>query len=294
MAALTFRRPSAVSTALTTQGQTTMTVKVQRFVAGDQGANPLFDQGNPPPPVAFEVGAETEFTLQRMGRSVATYAADLSAAEPGAAGNARQSQTIAAISQLLYWMNKWLGGPLAGQVGFKSVLQIADEANRTNKSTDLAVDVAARRLLTEVWTRGEGAGEGIDCLLGNDQMLRSLMTTAGDTPNCGLWIDRRSGLNVYHYLGIPFYRVPFPHKIIPETSEPDPTRGWLVGANLGPMGLQMVHVTGTAESRGIQLDVQPLDAAAGTVVQLVQAALTPVLWDPYGILGFDSVAYSAS
>lgn len=100
-------------------------------------------------------------------------------------------------------------------------------------------------------------------------------------------------MNVYHYLGIPFYRVPFPHKIILETSEPDPTRGWLVGANLGPMGLQMVHVTGTAESRGIQLDVQPLDAAAGTVVQLVQAALTPVLWDPYGILGFDSVAYSA-
>ena len=291
LAALSFVRPSAVSTTLTAQGQTTMKVKVQRFVGEDQGANPAFDQGNPPPPTAFDLDDEKEFTLQRMGRTVATYASDLHAAEPGAAGDARQSQALAAISQLLYWMNVWLGGPLAGQVGFKSVLQLAEEASRTDKSTALNVDVASQRLLTEVWTRGDGAGDGISCLLGNDRMLRSLMINAGDTPNCGYGEDRRSGMTVYHYLGIPFYRVPFPDKV--SDGIVDTSKGWLVGANLGPMGMQMIHVTGTSESRGIQRDVQPLDAAAGTVVQLVQAALTPVLWDPYGIKGYGNVADSS-
>jgi hypothetical protein len=86
--------------------------------------------------------------------------------------------------------------------------------------------VAAQRLLTEVWTRGDGAGDGISCLLGNDRMLRSLLFSAGNTPNCGYGEDRRSGMTVYHYLGIPFYRVPFPDKAM------DSSKGWLVGANL--------------------------------------------------------------
>lgn len=287
LAALSFVRPSAVSTSLDNDGQVVMKVEVESFKTADQGASPRFEGGNPPSPVEFGVNAKKEYVLQRLGRSVATYRTDLHAAEAGTVSNLQQTKVVTAISQLLYWMNVWLGGPEAGQPGFVSVLGVASGVSRIDPVANISVTAAARRLLTEVWTRGEGAGEGIHCLLGNSRMLRTLMSAAADTSNCGYWLDRRSGMTVYHYQGVPFYRVPFPD------TDAD-TKGWLVGANLGATGLQMVHVTGTSESRGLQLETQPIDASAGTVVQLVQGAMTPVLWDPFGIMAYGGIAYGVA
>ena len=287
--ALSFVRPSAVVSDLDTNGQVTLKVEVQNFKASGadpQGPNPFYGDGNPPASVTFAVDSKRSYELVRLGRSVSTYRSDSGAAEPGTAGDARQSQTTAAISQLIFWMNRWLGGPDSGQTGFASLLEIATNESRFNAALKPSVVSAADRLLTEVWTRGDGAGEGADCLVGNDRMLRSLITSAGSKPNCGFWRDVRSQAVVYHYLGKPFYRVPLPDGT-------DANSGWMCGLNLGSLGLQMIHVTGTAESRGIQLDVQPVDAASGTVVQLVHAAVTPVLWDPYGIFAYNNITYTA-
>ena len=66
-------------------------------------------------------------------------------------------------------------------------------------------------LIKQIFPNGVGVGEGIHALLGNSRLLRKLQGTAtGQKGMSGYRIDRRSGMFVYHYMGIPFYRCEVP------------------------------------------------------------------------------------
>ena len=98
--------------------------------------------------------------------------------------------------------------------------------------------------------------------------------------------DFRTGRNVFHYMGIPYYRT--------ETSETvGASGGRIYGANLGDTGLQMIYSYGSASTFGISVQETPVSVSTGTREITVQGAWTLVLWEPesiYELTGIDTTS----
>jgi len=120
--------------------------------------------------------------------------------------------------------------------------------------------------------------------VGNDTVLTALMQTATAKGNasCGWRHDPRTGLTVYHYLGIPYYRC----NIVSGAGEAE----YLFAANLGPTGLSLVHAYGTAETCGLEVEQEPTAPQTASRDILVHGAYALVVWDPGAIYGYKKVA----
>jgi hypothetical protein len=141
------------------------------------------------------------------------------------------------------------------------------------------VEKDARYCLSSVNPTGRGAGAGPCCLIGGPKVLRALMaSTSGQGASSGWRQDPRSGLNVYHYMGVPFYRASFD-----ETGDCP-----LFAANLGPTGLCLVHAFGTAESLGLELKDQGIEVSSGARVFLLHGAFALLAWEVEAICGISN------
>ncbi|MBL8677633.1 MAG: hypothetical protein JNK05_00590 [Myxococcales bacterium] len=146
---------------------------------------------------------------------------------------------------------------------------------------------AVRNLLVKVTPNGGGAGEGLHCLIGGPTVLRMLMATAtGQSGTSGWRTDSRTGLLVYHYMGIPFYRT-----AVGDTGEPLTAK--LYAANLGETGLQLVHAYGTPDSFGIEADELPITSNTASRAYTVHGAWALQLWEPEGIYEMTDIAITA-
>ncbi len=96
---------------------------------------------------------------------------------------------------------------------------------------------------------------------------------------------RRRGRDVYHYMGLPFYRAEFPD------SDPEGTEGFLLAMNLGPNGVHLLHAYGSAASLGLQVDPLPVNPSTGTTDYLVHGAFTITTWDPMAMYLAENVTY---
>jgi hypothetical protein len=120
-------------------------------------------------------------------------------------------------------------------------------------------------------------------------MVRSLMASPGGMTGSSGWrMDVRTGLNVYHYQGLPVYRCN-----LPDSSLEDPEIGYLLAANLGRDGLCLVHAYGTADTLGIQVDEEPAAPQQGQVRYAVHGAWAPFVFDPGAIICYGNVSYAA-
>ncbi len=147
--------------------------------------------------------------------------------------------------------------------------------------TPADVEYDVRLALASINPNGSGPGDGPHCLIGNALLLRKLMQLAsGQRGTSGWRHDPRSGLVVYHYMGIPFYRADV------ATSANLTT---LYAANLGPTGLNLVHAYGTPASFGLAVD--PIPGPQGQAVHdvAVHGAWALALWELEAAFSITSV-----
>ncbi len=144
------------------------------------------------------------------------------------------------------------------------------------RATDalLSPVAAALRCLASVCPNGHGAGEGPHCLIGNTDVLHALMASSVSIPECGWREDSRIGGLVYHFMGIPFYRV------AATTDGTEDPRSVIAAANFGTTGLALVHAYGSADSLGIQIDEEPVHASTASASFLVHGAFALMCWEP--------------
>ncbi|MBI5514554.1 MAG: hypothetical protein HY909_12340 [Deltaproteobacteria bacterium] len=150
-------------------------------------------------------------------------------------------------------------------------------------------DDYAIRLMQEVVASSRGAGEGAHCFLGNRDARRSLSLTptARNNGSCGMRMDPRSGLVVYHFLGLPFYLVDT-ETVPPVPPEVDPTTS-LYAAHLGPSGLQLIHGYGSFDTLGIQINEEPTISAKGARGFAVHGAWALGLGEPGALVRYTSL-----
>jgi hypothetical protein len=227
------------------------------------------------------------YTLVRMGLRVTALKVD-SAVSPSASQDPSAWRVVAATNRLLLGLDQAVGtGVVTASASF---LGFADLAAGTTPSqflngTGVSLDDAAANLLGLVSTTGRGLGEGVHCLVGNNAMLTALMKTPVSrfNGNCGWKLDPRTGLTVFHYIGVPFYRA----NIAPRAGGAD--GAYLFAANLGPTGLCMVHAYGTRESYGFEVDVESTNAAQLARDIVVHGAFQLVAWEDGAVYGYHSL-----
>lgn len=268
-------------------GGTATVLKVTRKNAVASGASYLYTdltaslgegpkaQTDPGPPPNF-----TDLPLVRLGLRVSVPRIDASVA-PAASKDAGIWRVEASASELLAELDKGLGqnlmdGAIVALKGLPtlSTLAIGAPANFAD---------AAVRLMTQVLATGRGAGEGTHCFLGNADALRMLASSATSQTNgsCAWRQDARTGQLVYHFLGVPFYRVNT-LTLASATS--------LYAAHLGPSGVQLVHAYGTAQTFGLQVDEEPTQSTSATRGLVVHGAWALAVWEPLALQHFAGLA----
>lgn len=254
---------------------TSLMVKVQ-WPLGPTSVN-FYDVGTPPEGVDGDLAEAFTFNVGRIGLTVDALQIDASVGVRGSSGNPLDQQVRSASVQTLRAIDHAIGR--SGGSGAFADLFTLTEAGALNRNAASSGDIEedARRALAEVCPSGGGAGEGPDCLIGSVYTLRALMATpSGQTGQSGWRRDPRTGLNIYHYMGIPFYRV--------GTDEAsDTTMGALYAANLGVTGCCLVYAYGTADSYGLQVDENPFSSTTGMRQLLVHGAYSLVIWEPEAI-----------
>jgi len=171
---------------------------------------------------------------------------------------------------------------------FKSLTKLAtDHPARVDVTAFPTAAQAAALAMSRVCPTGNGAGEGPHCLVGNDDMLRVLINSAFNASDCGWRRDARTGLIVYHHLGLPFYRAALPTTTV---AEPLSSTSSLYAVNLGVSGMALVHAYGTAESLGLQVDDEPTQTSAATQGLLVHGAWSLVAWEPEAFFACTNVS----
>lgn len=255
----------------------TLQVSVQRADASIT-AMPLYDASTPVPSGVTDLGTAETFTLARLGLKIAAMKVDAAAAPLNAARNPVEPRVRMATADLLRNLNTLLAVGDVGAPDFKSLNQLAtDHLTRIDVTLFASPAQAAARALPMVCPTGNGAGEGPHCLVGNDDMLAALMRSAVASSDCGWRRDARTGLFVYHYQGVPFYRAPLLTTVV---EDPPATVSPLFAINLGATGLALVHAYGTAESLGLQVDEEPTQTTTATQGLLVHGAWSLVAWEP--------------
>lgn len=277
--------------------ETNLLVQIQYF----KDEEPLYDPmmipvygstGSPAPKaVSTLTNSIITFSLARLGFYIKGARIDSEAASWEASGNPTSNRVSTAVNQLLTWIDYSLGHTTSMPASFDSLGALATKLGRISNipAGSPTLEQSAQRLLSEINPRGRGAGAGPHCLIGNARMMRSLMATESGTTGASGWFpDRRTGLLIYHYQGVPFYRADL------EDTNGDKTEGYLFAANLGPDGLHLVHAYGTAESYGVQIDEEPIVPSTAQVHYVVHGAWELVAFDSGAIKGYDDVTYTVA
>jgi hypothetical protein len=222
------------------------------------------------------------FDVARIGLRVTGLKID-SAVAPALSRDPSSWRVAAATNRLLQALDTMIGQGIPGDV-FNGLRDLAFGAGHLGDATSLTLEKAAANLLADVSTTGNGCGEGAHCLIGNNAVLKALMLTdtAKGNASCGWKHDPRTGLTVFHYLGVPFYRSNITAS--PEEGE------YLFAANLGPAGLALVHAYGTAETCGLEVEQEPTNPALAARDLIVHGAYALVVWDPGAIFGYKKVS----
>ena len=249
---------------------------------------PLFAD---PPQVPTAMGGPQDVYLSRMGYFVPALKIDSTAAAWTAAGNPSANRLPVAVTRLSAWVDYYLGRGTGAETpaAIRGLVRTASDLGRlVTPGAAIDPDVAAALAVTAINPRDRGAGAGADCFIGNDRMVRSLMASPGGITGSSGWrMDVRTGLNVYHYQGLPVYRCN-----LADSDPMNPEVGYLLAANLGRDGVCLVHAYGTADTLGIQVDEEPAAPQQGQVRYVVHGAWTLFVFDPGAIICYGNVNYA--
>lgn len=282
-----------ILSAVDTNGETTLSVQVQypEDPVDPYANSPVYSSGSNPAAVPTAVTGIKEFKLARMGYYVPATKIDSKAVAWVASGNPAATRLPTAVSYLASWVDYFLGRGDGTETppAFEGLVKYAGSIQRIiTPGSAINPDEAARLAMTKVNPRDRGAGASVDCLIGNDRMVRSLMnTTGGLTGSSGWRVDARTGLNVYHYAGLPVYRCNL------DDFSAVNNQGYLFAANLGRDGLSLVHAYGTADTLGIQVDEEPISPQQGQVRYVVHGAWALFAFDPGALIGYGKVTYTS-
>ena len=240
--------------------------------------------------VTANVNAPVQFNVGRLGARVVVLAIDQRSTASGSAQDFAYLQTQVAMASVMRQLSSALAtgtvasGSFAGFADFLSTYT----SRVTPTSGSLINDVT--RLLRSVHPSGPTlSGEGPHCLIAGPRVREQLMlTSAGQSGTSGYRTDPRTGMLVYHFLGMPVY--------VTDTGEPTvaPFVGNLYAANLGPTGLQLIHAYGSAESFGIVAEETPVPTATGRREITVHGAWSLVLWEPEGWAAVTGIPIASS
>ena len=287
---------------LGTSGETTLSVDIQYPApqADPFAVSPIYTGAGltlNPQPVPTAAGSPFTIYLARMGYFVPALKIDSTAVAWSAAGNPSANRPPVAVSNLSAWLDYYLARgamtPATSPPEFRGLISYAGLLGRMRNGaipdTAIDADVAARLAVTAINPRDRGAGASADCFIANDRMVRTLMAVPGGLTGSSGWrVDARTGLNVYHYQGLPVYRCN-----LPDFDPENPELGYLFAANLGRDGVCLVHGYGTADTLGIQVDEEPVAPQQGQVRYVVHGAWTLFIFDPGAIIGYAKVNYAS-
>src|SRR5437016_958931 len=107
-----------------------------------------------------------------------------------------------------------------------------------------------------------------------------MASSSGQNGRSGWYPDARTGLNIYHYQGIPVYRV--------DIDESAATR--LFAINLGGTGLNLVYTTGSVETYGLACDADPLTMNRAQGEYVIHGSYGLVLWEQEAIYEITGIA----
>jgi hypothetical protein len=225
-----------------------------------------------------ETGLSTTLPLARLGLRVTGLKID-SAVAPSASRDPSAWRVAAASNRLLMAVDATVGGD--GTL-FPSLSTLATSVGHLATSVG-SLDDEAIDLLGRVSATGRGCGEGVHALVGKPKLLSALAKTATAKTNgsCGWRADPRTGLMIYHFLGVPFYRC--------EVADDAEGKAQLFAVNLGPTGLTMVHAYGSAETYGLEVEQEPTHPQIAARDILVHGAWTLAMWDPGSLFGVQGI-----
>ncbi len=223
------------------------------------------------------LGTEAQLRLARIGARLEDLIIDDRAAAKDTAHQDLYWKAVTGATIVLRQLDTQLAtgnGSAPNMLGLESLPSIftgrtAAEAT----SADFEKDV--RKAIAAVTTNGRGPGEGAHCLIGNDRILRRLMAvSSGQNGDSGWRHDPRSGLVVFHYMGLPFYRTAIATTGIPPNEETK-----LYAANLGPTGLNLVYAYGSPSSFGLALDDASSPSGQAVKDMFVHGAWALACWE---------------
>ncbi len=272
-------------------GETTLYVEIQYAqLPAIFAVSPIYNNLALPDPAPVPTAAlgPKQIYLARMGYYVPALKIDSTAVAWTAAGNPSANRLPAAVTSLCAWLDYYLARGGATPPEFLGLIARASDLGRlVTPGAPINPDVAAGLAVTAINPRDRGAGASADCFIANDRMVRSLMaSTGGLTGSSGWRVDARTGLNVYHYAGLPVYRCNLPDY------DENPELSYLFAANLGRDGVCLIHAYGTADTLGVQVDEEPAAPQQGQVRYVVHGAWTLMVFDPGALIGYANVNYT--
>jgi hypothetical protein len=230
-------------------------------------------------PGPTDSGSTFPLNLARLGLRVTGLKID-SAVAPSASRDPSAWRVAAASNRLLMAVDATVGG---NGTLFPSLSSLAASVGHLGTPTAATLDDEAIDLLGRVSATGRGCGEGVHALVGKPKLLSALAKTATAKTNgsCGWRVDPRTGLTVYHFLGVPFYRC--------EVADDAEGNAQLFAVNLGPTGITMVHAYGSAETYGLEVEQEPTHPQIAARDILVHGAWTLAMWDPGALFGVKGI-----
>lgn len=240
------------------------------------------------------LSAAVEYKIARLGLSVSVPKIDAIAAPSFTAGNQAAWRLQAASAEIVRQLNMYLTEGTGGEApvpAFKGLAQLCTDAGRELTAGAKPIDYYAQFALGEINPTDRGEGAGPTCLLGGMYAMRALMkTTAGQTGLSGWRFDARVGRTVYHFMGVPFYRIYEDSDTDAEGSAPTTLR--LFAANFGPTGLALVHAYGTVDTMGLQIDEESTSATTASQRYTVHGAYALVPWENEAIYAVNGITVS--
>lgn len=258
----------------------TMKVTVQR-VDGALPQATFYDNNTDLAELANGLNSE-DFNVARIGERFSVPKIDANVTARGTALDGAEWRMYAAASATLQAVDTAIArGTSVGQVA--EIVGLQTLASNWGRATATSgdIDQDARQAIAEVCPSGMGAGEGPTCLATGTTGLRRLMaSTVGQSASSGWKFDKRTGLMVYHYQGLPVYRT--------DVLEQTTTR--LYAINLGGTGLNLVHTVGTPDTFGLVCEADALSTSRASQDFVVHGAFGLVLWEPEAIYEVSGIA----
>ncbi|NUN13949.1 MAG: hypothetical protein HUU55_09990 [Myxococcales bacterium] len=236
------------------------------------------------PPAIFTRAQETapsRVYLVRMGLNVPALVLDSRVTDDVSASNPSYWKVQSAAYSVVRLLDETIANG-TGSPDFEGLMNLSG-ITPTAPGSDLEATMA--RALVRVHPSGNGAGDGPHCLIGNSDLLERLMQTdtAKSNSSCGFRYNLSSGLFVYHYLGVPFYRCPLPT---------DGNETTLFAANLGKTGLHLEYAYGSPETFGIAVDDILVNGTSPQTTYYVHGAWRLGVWEPEGLCKITGVDLS--